>query len=71
MSTVGEIWDVYQAEIADKSRLVYRKGGALPFFNGDNLRVQPLFQVPDEDRWIKLRRGWIERDWEGISEEDD
>lgn len=71
MSTAGEIWDVYQAEIADKSRLVYRKGGALPFFNGDNLRVQPLFQVPDDGRYIKLRCGRVDRDWESVSEEDD
>ena len=49
MSTAGDIWDVYQAEIADKSRLVYRRGGAMPFFNGIDLRIKSLFQVPGED----------------------
>jgi len=50
MSTAQEIWDVYSQEISDKSRLVYRKGGAGPFFNGENiLRARSLFQVPDDD----------------------
>lgn len=47
MSTAGDIWDVYQAEIVSKSGLVYRKGGASPFFDGVDIRVQSLFQVPD------------------------
>jgi hypothetical protein len=49
MSTAQDIWEVYRDEIVDKSRLVYRKGGATPFFTEDNLRIKTPFQVPDED----------------------
>jgi hypothetical protein len=49
MSTAQEIWETYRDEIVEKSRLVYRKGGAKPFFTDDNLRIQTPFQVPDDD----------------------
>lgn len=74
MSSAKDIWEVYSKEIADKSRLVYRKGGAIPFFNGDDfLRVKSLFQVLDDDKYIKLRAahrgGRAEGSWEGVSTE--
>jgi hypothetical protein len=62
MSTSSDIWEVYRDEIANKSRLVYRKGGAKPFFTDDNLRIETSFQVPDPD--------FIDSDWLKVAMED-
>jgi hypothetical protein len=68
MSTAQEIWETYRDEIVDKSRLVYRKGGATPFFTDNNLRIQTPFQVPDDDFVEEIDAGG---DGEGTKEEGD
>lgn len=68
MSTAQDIWEVYRDEIADKSRLVYRKGGATPFFTDDNLRIKTPFQVPDPDFMEEIDAGG---DGKGTKEEGD
>ena len=45
MSSDEEIRAVYEQDIADKTRLVYGKSGAMPFYDGfSGFQVEELFQ---------------------------